>query len=99
MMEPDENGMAKATVKVNSFKPYLGIGYGGRLFKKSDKYHIAVDCGVLLWGGTPSIITHDGTDMVHDLENIKGKVGDYIDLLTAFKVYPVLNVRFTKSLF
>jgi hypothetical protein len=99
MMEPDENGMAKATVKVNSFKPYLGIGYGGRLFKNSDKYHIAVDCGVLLWGGTPSIITHDGTDMVHDLENIKGKVGDYIDLLTAFKVYPVLNVRFTKSLF
>ena len=99
LMVPDENGMAKASVKVNSFKPYLGIGYGGRLLKNSDKYHIAVDCGVLFWGGTPSIITHDGTDMANDLENITGKVGDYVDLLKAFKVFPVLNVRFTKSLF
>jgi len=99
LMEPDKNGMAKASVKVNSFKPYLGIGYGGRLFKNSDKYHVAVDCGVLFWGGTPSIITHDGTDMANDLENITGKVGDYVDLLKGFKVFPVLNVRFTKSLF
>ena len=99
MMVPDENGMAKASVKVNSFKPYLGIGYGGRLLKNNDKYHIAVDCGLLFWGGTPSIIAHDGTDLVNDVENISGKVGDYVDLLKGFKVYPVLNVRFTRSIF
>ena len=99
MMEPDENGMAKASVKVNSFKPYLGIGYGGRLIKKSDKYHVAVDCGLLFWGGTPSIITHDGTDMAKDVENILYRVGDYVDLVKGFKVYPVLNVRFTRSIF
>lgn len=99
MMEPDGNAMAKASVKVNSFKPYLGIGYGGRLFKNNDNYHIAVDCGLLFWGGTPSIITHDGTDLAKDVENITGKVGDYVDLLKGFKVFPVLNVRFTKSIF
>jgi hypothetical protein len=99
MMEPDEDSMAKASVKVNGFKPYLGIGYGGRLFKNNDNYHIAVDCGVLFWGGTPSIITHDGTDLSKDVENIRFKVGDYVDLLKKFKVYPVLNVRITKSLF
>ena len=86
MMEPDGNAMAKASVKVNSFKPYLGIGYGGRLFKNNDNYHIAVDCGLLFWGGTPSIITHDGTDLAKDVENITGKVGDYVDLLKGFKV-------------
>ena len=91
--------MAKASVKVNSFKPYLGIGYGGRLFKKSDDYHVAVDCGLLFWGGTPSIITHDGTDLSKDVENILYRVGDYVDLLKGFKVYPVLNVRFTKTIF
>lgn len=99
MMESDENGMAKASVKVNSFKPYLGIGYGGRLFKKSDEYHVAVDCGLLFWGGTPSIITHDGTDLSKDVENIIYRVGDYVDLLKGFKVFPVLNVRFTKTIF
>lgn len=99
MMEPDENGMAKASVKVNSIKPYLGVGYGGRLLKNNDKYHIAVDCGLLFWGGTPSIITHDGTDLANDVDNIMFKVGDYVDLLKGFKVYPVLNVRFTRSIF
>lgn len=99
MMEPGEDGMVKASVKVNSFKPYLGIGYGGRLFKNSDKYHVAVDCGVLFWGGTPSIKTHDGTDLAKDVDHIGGKVGDYVDLISSFKVFPVLNVRFVKSIF
>lgn len=99
MMEPDANSMCSAEVKVQSFKPYLGLGYGGRLFKKSDKYHVAIDCGILFWGGKPKIITHDGTDLVNDVENISGKVGDYVDLIKVFNVYPILNVRFTKAIF
>jgi hypothetical protein len=99
MMEPDENSMCKAKVTVNSFKPYLGVGYGGKLFKNSDKYHVAVDLGVLFWGGTPKIVTHDGTDLANDVENISGKVGDYVDLLKTFKIYPVLNVRFVRTIF
>ena len=99
MMEPDANSMCKASVKVNSFKPYFGLGYGGRLFKNSDKYRVAVDCGLLFWGGTPSIITHDGTDLAKNVENISGKVGDYVDILKRFKVYPVVSIRFTKTIF
>ena len=99
MMEPGPDGMVKAKVKVNSFKPYLGFGYGGRLFKNSDKYHVALDCGVMFWGGTPSIVTHDGTNLAKDVENIDGKVGTYVDLISSFKVFPVLNVRFVKSIF
>lgn len=99
MMEPDENSMCKANVNVNSFKPYLGVGYGGRLIKNTDKYHFAVDCGVLFWGGSPNIVTHDGTDFAKDVDLFDGKVGDYVDLLKGFKIYPVLNIRFIKTLF
>jgi hypothetical protein len=53
----------------------------------------------MFWGGTPRIYTHDGTDLSKDVENIEGKVGTYVDLLKAFKVFPVLNVRITKTIF
>ena len=99
MMEPGEDGMAKVKVSVNSFKPYLGFGYTGRLFKGNDKYKVSFDCGALFWGGTPSVVTHDGTNLAKDVRDIKGKVGDYVDIIKAVKVFPVLNVRFTKTLF
>ena len=99
ILEPDENSMAKAKVEVNSFKPYLGFGYGGALLKNSDKYSISFDCGVLFWGGTPSIITHDGTDLAKDVNNVRGKVGRYVDIIKGFKVFPVVELRIARKLF
>ena len=99
MMEPDEDGMVKVRVKVNAVRPYLGFGYGGRLLKGNDSYKISFDCGAMFWGGTPHIYTHDGTDLSKDVEHIEWKVGTYVDLLKAFKVFPVLNLRITKKLF
>lgn len=99
IIEPDENSMVKGEVRVNAFKPYLGFGYGGRLFKGDDRYKISFDCGAMFWGGTPSILTHDGTDLAKEVDNIKGKVGDYVSQIKGFKVFPVLNVRITRSLF
>jgi hypothetical protein len=99
MMEPDRDGTVRARVKANSFKPYLGVGYGGRLLKNNDRYHISADLGLLFWGGKPSIITHDGVDLARDVENIGGKVGDYVDFISGLRVYPVLNFRFSYTLF
>ena len=99
MMVPNEDGMVKAKATANAFKPYVGFGYGGRLFKGNDKYKVSFDCGLLFWGGTPSIFTHDGTDLAKDVENIKWQVGDYVKFIKAFKAFPVLNVRFTRSIF
>ena len=99
VIEPDENCMVKAEVRANAFKPYLGFGYGGRLFKGDDRYKISFDCGAMFWGGTPSIPTHDGTDLANDVENIRGKVGDYVKLIKGVKAFPVLNVRITRTLF
>ena len=98
-MEPDENSMVRANAYANSFKPYLGFGYGGRLIKGNDNYHISFDCGVLFWGGTPDCITHDGTNLTKDVRDINGKVGRYVDLIKSVKVFPVLNVRLTRKIF
>ncbi len=96
LMKPDEESMAKARIRVNAFRPYYGFGYGGRLFKQDDRYHVHLECGALFWGGTPRIITHDGTDLTKDVTDIGGKVGRYVDFFSAFKVFPVLNVRLTR---
>lgn len=99
IVEPDENSMVKAEVRANAFKPYLGFGYGGRLFKGDDRYKISFDCGAMFWGGTPSILTHDGTDLAKDVEDVKWKVGDYVRLIKGVKAFPVLNIRITRTLF
>lgn len=99
VMTPDENSMVRAKMKVNMFKPYIGFGYGGRLIKNYDRAHISFDCGIMMWGGTPSLITHDGTDLIKDVENVRGKVGDYVDVISHLKIYPVLNLRLSYRLF
>ena len=99
ILEPDENGMVKCDLRVNSFKPYLGFGYEGRLSKKDDRYKIAFDCGVLFWGGVPEVKTHEGIDLMRDVDNIDGKVGRYVDIIDKFKVFPVISVRLTRRLF
>ena len=100
IMEGDSNdGMVKVSAKSNSFKPYVGFGYGGKLMKSRDDWHVSFDAGAMFWGGTPSLITHDGTNLTKDVENISGKVGTWVDLLGGIKVYPVLQVRFTKTIF
>ena len=99
-MEPDpEDNMVKVQARSNSFKPYLGFGYGGRLIKNRADWHVSFDAGAMFWGGTPDLITHDGTNLTKDVENISGKVGDWVDFIGGVKVYPVLSVRFTKTIF
>lgn len=98
-MTPDENSMVKAWAYANRLKPYLGFGYGGNLLKKDPHWQISFDCGAMFWGGTPKVVTHDGTDLVNDVDNVRGKVGDYVDIIKKFKVFPVLNLRITRRLF
>lgn len=98
-LEPNDDSMVKAEMYANNFKPYLGFGYEGRLMKNDDRYLISFDCGAMFWGGTPRLVTHDGTDLTHDVEDIPGGVGSDVRFIGALKVYPVLNVRLTRKLF
>ena len=109
IVEPDEDAMVRATANSNSFKPYLGFGYGGNLLKKRNDWKISFDCGAMFWGGTPNLVVYhglklsDGTyrdvSLTDDVENINGQVGTYVDLFSAFKVFPVLSLRITKKIF
>lgn len=98
MMVPDENAMVKADVLVNSFKPYLGLGYNGNFLKKDSPFYLSFDAGLMFWGGSPRIIAHDGTDISRDIQHIGGKIGKYIDAITAFKAFPVVEFRISYRL-
>jgi hypothetical protein len=99
IMEPDQDNMVKAEMKVNSFRPYLGAGYNGLIDKRNERLKFAVDCGLLFWGGTPKVYTHDGTEIVSGLDNIIGQVGKYVDLVKPMKVFPVINISVSYTLF
>ena len=98
IVEPGEDHQVHVYAKSSAFKPYLGFGYGGRLCKKRDDWKVSFDAGVLFWGA-PDLYTHDGTNLTKDVEGIKGKVGDYVDLIGGLTVYPSISVRFTKTIF
>ena len=99
LMTPDQDDMVKANMKVNAFKPYIGFGYDGRLVKGNDRLNVGVDAGIMLWGGKPSLLTHDGTDLINDVEGIGGKVGDYVSVMSSLSVFPVVNVRLSYTIF
>ncbi len=99
VMEPDKNNMVSCKMKVNRFRPYLGFGYEGKLSDRSDRNWVSFDCGVLFWGGTPRVLTHDGVDLAKDVTDISGKVGSYVRLFKGFKAFPVLEVRFSHRIF
>ncbi len=99
MMDPDDDSMVKADMKVNAFKPYVGIGYDGRLSKNDHRLYVGFDAGVMFWGGTPHLTTHDGTDLIHDITGVPGKVGDYVSTMKQFKVFPMINAKITYRLF
>ncbi len=98
-MVPDDDSMAKAWAYANRLKPYVGFGYEGRLLKGDDRWQIGFDAGVMFWGGAPKIVTHDGTDLANDVRNVRGRVGDYVNFIKKFEVFPVLNLRITRRLF
>ena len=53
----------------------------------------------MFWGSTPDVYFNDGINLTKDVKNVKGQVGSYVDVFNAFKIFPVLSVRFTKNLF
>lgn len=97
MMQPDTDGMVKVNALVNRFKPYVGLGYTGEL--ADPRWKLDVDCGIMMWGGAPSLIAHDGVNLTKDVRDIKGKPGDYVDLMKTFKVYPVISVSISYRFF
>lgn len=96
-MVPDTDGMVKANAFANAFKPYLGFGHTTPLGGKDSRFNFSLDCGVMFWGGSPNIITHDGTNL-NKLAHVRGKIGNYVDIAKSLKVYPMIGINFSYSL-
>ena len=105
LMMPDDDGQLSIDVKTNSIKPYLGVGYelpfsSLGLQKKKDTWKLAIDAGVLFWGGYPSLrVSTDGIDLMRDIDNIPGQKGDYIKKIKKLVVFPSIGISVIYHLF
>lgn len=98
-VDPAADGSVRIRTTSNAVKPYLGFGYTGRLKGTRDDWKVSAELGFMFWGGTPSQRMHDGTNLSKDVSNIPGALGDYVSVIKFMKVYPVLSVRFAKTIF
>lgn len=95
---PDAQGNVNFDVKVNGFKPYVGIGFG-RPFPRKKRIGFSAEIGCIFWS-TPTV-TFTGND-TFDIDRKKaGKedVGKAIDIISKFGVWPCINFRLTGKIF
>lgn len=94
---PDKNGNVEFQVKVNGFKPYLGIGFG-RPVPMNKRVGVQVELGCMFWS-TPKVefVGSEGkVDKTMEIERSKAgdkDVGKAIDIISKFSVWPCLNFR------
>lgn len=97
-LEPDANGNVAAKIKVNGFRPYLGIGFG-RPIPMKHRVTCNFDLGVQFWG-SPKVYTEglNGEKQLTE-QDTKGDDGGAIKTISKIAVWPVLNVRVAVRLF
>ena len=89
----DQDGFAKATIKVNKFRPYVGIGFGRAVPR--GRFGVSGDLGIQFWG-TPKVYEKQtGKDLEVKKTDIGSDSDRYYDELTKIKVWPVLTIRLT----
>lgn len=93
----DRDGYAHGTIKVNKFRPYLGIGFGRSVPRK--RFGVSGDFGVQFWG-TPKVYEkQSGKDLEVTKEDLGKDSDKYYDVISKIKVWPVLTLRLTYRLF
>ena len=75
-----------AKLEINSFKPYIGLGFGRSVPNRF--FGVSFDIGALFWG-SPAITSSN--TRVQEL--IDGELKDVTDVLKNFGVYPVLSLK------
>lgn len=87
----DENGDVNGGLKVNNFRPYLGLGFG-RLIPKN-RIGFRFEMGVQ-FHGKPKVYA-DGVDTDDLLNQLDDEVSDDItNIMNDFKVWPVVKLSF-----
>ncbi len=103
----DAEGHVNLDLKVNSFKPYIGIGFGRPV--PSKRLNVSFDFGVQFWG-KPALWTNiddnDGTefrkverDRILNTQDYCDDIRDGLEIMEKVVVYPVLTVRLNGRIF
>jgi hypothetical protein len=88
----------KGFVKVKGFKPYLGVGFG-RAVPKKTRLAFAMDMGVQFWS-TPKFFVEQNTGQVElEKKDVGNSDGGFVKVMSKIKVYPCLNFRLTGRIF
>lgn len=103
----NQEGVANIHVRVNNFKPYLGIGFG-RAVPRNHRFAVTCDLGVQFWG-KPKVyawnddILHGGMKEVKyqniDANSSASDARDAIKIINGIFVWPVLNIRLNGRIF
>ena len=93
----DQDGIAKATIKVNKFRPYVGLGFGRAVPRK--RFGVSGDLGVMFWGKPKLYEKQTGMDLEVQKSDLGSDSDKYFDIVSKITVWPVLTVRFTGRIF
>ena len=93
----DSEGYAHGCIKVQKFRPYVGIGFGRAVPRK--RIGVSGDFGVQFWGKPKVYEKQTGMDLEVKKEDLGEDSNKYYDVISKFSVWPVLNFRFTVRLF
>ena len=89
----DPNGNVSGGIKVSSFRPYLGLGFG-RIVPKNKRLGFLFELGVQIHG-TPEVYTDYGN--IGEL--MKKANNDFSEILDKVTLYPVLRFRLCGKIF
>ena len=93
IVEFDRDGYGHGAIKVNKFRPYLGIGYGRAVPRK--RIGVSGDLGVMIWGKPRVFEKQTGTDQEAFRDDFGSDSDKYYDFIAKFPVWPVLTIRIT----
>ena len=93
----DAGGYAHGVIKVNKFRPYVGIGFGRSVPRK--RFGVSGDFGVQFWGKPKVYEKQTGMDLEVKKEDLGDESNKYYDVISKFSVWPVLTLRLTYRIF
>lgn len=97
--DPADNGNVEATIEVNKFRPYLGLGFGRAVPR--NRIGCQIDLGVQFWGSpkvyAPTYNKTTGTYQREQLteEKAGSDAGGVLKTVSKITVYPTLTIRLT----
>ena len=100
LLRPQSKGVMKAKLQVEKVKPYLGVGFGSSIPKKSLGFQMEIGA---YCQGSPKLVSADDNTVIlptyDSTVSSEKSVDDIVQTVKKFGWYPQLTFRFTGRLF